>query len=99
MMPRLVAALAVALLAAGCTTTAAPTQKVVTVQVKVKEPCIDKAPKRPVYQTGKGDYPGEAAAASILAADFERAEQYGVQWEAAAAGCLIIKPTGAAAAP
>jgi hypothetical protein len=61
------------------------------VQVKVKEPCIDKVPRRPAYQTGRGEYPGEAAAAQALAADFERAEQYGVQWEAAAAGCLVVK--------
>jgi hypothetical protein len=88
------AVMACVLALTGCAS--APEQKVVTVQVKVKEPCIDKVPRRPVYQTGKGDYPGDAAAAQALAADFERAEQYGVQWEAAAAGCLVIKPNGAA---
>lgn len=95
-MMRLIAAGAAALLAAGCATTGEPQQKVVTVQVKVKEPCIEKAPKRPAYQTGKGEYPGDTAAAQALAADFERAEQYGVQWEAAAAGCMVV--TGGAAA-
>lgn len=90
------AALAGALLLAGCATTA-PAQKVVTVHVKVKEPCVDKVPKRPSYQTGKGAYPGDAAAAQALAADFESAEQYGAQWEAAAAGCLVVTGGEAAA--
>lgn len=76
---------------AGCATTPAPRQQVVEVKVKVKEPCIDKAPKRPEYQTGKGAYPGDATAAAMLASDFEKAEQYGTQWEAAAAGCMVIK--------
>lgn len=75
---------------AGCATKPQAAREVVEVKVKVKEPCIDKAPKRPQYQTGKGAYPGEAAAASMLASDFEKAEQYGAQWEAAATGC--IKP-------
>lgn len=75
---------------AGCAGRQAPVEKVVTVQVAVKEPCIDKAPVRPVYATGQGDYPGEKAAAKVLADDFEKAEQYGHDWEAAAAGCLVV---------
>lgn len=77
---------------AGCGWRQVPPPKVVTVQVKVKEPCIASPPSRPPYQTGKGDYPGERAAAKALADDFERAEQYGHQWEAAAAGCLVPPP-------
>ena len=91
MMVRMMAAVA-AMALAGCVTPGQPKTEVVTVQVKVKEPCVEKAPARPKYQTGKGDYPGDAAAAQILAADFERAEQYGADWEAAAAGCLVVKP-------
>lgn len=72
---------------AGCAT--APEERVTTVQVKIKEACISKPPVRPSYKTGKGSYPGDKAAASMLAADFERAEQYGSDWEAAAAGCLL----------
>lgn len=70
---------------AGCATPQEPQ----TVKVEVIKPCIKEAPKRPAYQTGKGAYPGEKAAAAILAADFEKAEQYGTAWEAAAAGCIL----------
>lgn len=90
-MMRAAVVLAAAMLA-GCATKPPAAREVVEVKVKVKEPCIDKAPKRPQYQTGKGAYPGDAAAAAMLAADFEKAEQYGAQWEAAAAGCLVVKP-------
>lgn len=88
---------AAALLLAGCAGTQqaeAPRQQIKTVEVrvKVKEPCIDAPPQRPQYQTGRGEYPGDKEAAAILAADFERAEQYGYQWEAAAAGCLVVPP-------
>lgn len=76
----------------GCAIWQQPQQRVVTVQVKVKEPCISSPPTRPAYQTGKGEYPGERAAAKVLADDFERAEQYGHQWEAAAAGCIGTPP-------
>lgn len=84
--------LALALGVSACASAPEVAPKVTTVQVKVKEPCIDKAPERPAYRTGKGAYPGEKAAAVILAEDFERADQYGRQWEAAAAGCMVIKP-------
>lgn len=87
----LVACLAT-LLIAGCAGGAAVEQKVVTVKVKVVEPCIERAPERPEYQTGHGDYPGEKAAAMVLADDFEKAEQYGHSWEAAAAGCIVVPP-------
>ncbi len=79
------------LLIAGCQAPA-PAEKVITVQVPVIKPCIEKAPVRPAYQTGQGAYPGETAAAQILASDFEKAEQYGHDWEAAAAGCLVVPP-------
>lgn len=85
------AAICVCLLLGGCATAPQPRQQVVEVKIKVKEPCIDKAPTRPQYQTGKGAYPGDIAAAAMLASDFEKAEQYGVQWEAAAAGCMVVK--------
>lgn len=84
------AVLAVAMALGGCST--APVEKVVTVQVKVKEPCISNPPARPAYQTGKGAYPGDKQAAAMLAADFEKAELYGTNWEAAAAGCLVVPP-------
>jgi hypothetical protein len=90
-------ALCVATALAGCITP--PKAEVVTVQVKVKEPCIAQVPKRPAYQTGKGAYPGDAAAAKILATDFERAEQYGTDWEAASAGCLVLRQSEPAAQP
>lgn len=86
------AILIAALALSGCATPATEAPKVITVQVKVKEPCIAQAPERPVYQTGKGEYPGEKAAAKILADDFEMAERYGTAWEAAAAGCIQAPP-------
>lgn len=60
-----------------------------TVKVPVKVPCIDKAPARPVYQFGKGEPPSDKEMAAILAEDFEKAEQYGLAWEVAAAGCSV----------
>lgn len=84
----LIAALALA----GCATKPSTEQKVVTVQVPVRVPCIEKVPERPVYRTGSGEYPGEKAAAKILADDFEIAERYGSSWEAAAAGCIMGPP-------
>ena len=83
-------ALVVVSMLAGCAAQPAPIEKVITVEKRVKEPCIDKAPVRPVYQYGKGEWQGGKSAAMQLADDFEKAEQYGIAWEAAAAGC--IKP-------
>ncbi len=77
---------------AGCAGRHEPVEKVVTVQVPVKEPCVEQVPVRPEYRYGKGEWPGDKAAAMILADDFEKAEQYGHDWEAAAAGCLIVQP-------
>lgn len=82
----IVAALAVL---AGCAHNQ-PKQDIQRIEVPVKVPCIERAPAKPVYRTGVGPYPGEKQAALILADDFERAEQYGAAWEAAAAGC--VKP-------
>lgn len=82
----------VALALSGCALRPAVEQKVVTAEVKVREPCIKRAPDRPAYRTGKGAYPGEKAAAKILADDFEQAERYGTAWEAAAAGCIMAPP-------
>lgn len=81
--------IAMALALAGCQTTPPPKPEVVTVHVKIKEPCISKAPDRPTYKTGQGAYPGDKVAASLLAEDFEKADQYATQWETAAIGCLV----------
>jgi hypothetical protein len=64
---------------------------VTTVYVKVKEPCISKAPTKPAYKFGKGEPPGDKDMAIILTDDFEAAEQYGNEWEAASTGCVIGK--------
>lgn len=83
--------IALAIMLAGCVTPQPkPQPQIVEVQVRV--PCVKKAPVKPAYLTGKGDYPGGKAAAQILARDFESAEQYGNEWAAAAAGCLIVPP-------
>lgn len=79
---------ALAIFLAGCAHSQ-PKPEIQYVEVSVKVPCIDKAPTKPVYRTGVGPYPGEKEAALILADDFEKAEQYGEAWSAAAAGCLM----------
>ncbi|BCP56335.1 hypothetical protein K32_49520 [Kaistia sp. 32K] len=79
-----------ALLLAGCAGRVEYVEKVTTVRVPVKVACVEEEPSRPAYRYGKGDWPGDKAAALILADDFEKAEQYGHAWEAAAAGCLVV---------
>lgn len=81
-------AVVLALLLGGCAHRIE--QKVVTVHVPTPVPCIaaEDVPVKPEYRTGRGEYPGEKEAAQMLAADFEAAEQYGIAWEAAAAGCI-----------
>ena len=86
------AVLAAIVALAGCAGPQQVEQQVITVQVPVAVPCVEKVPARPVYRTGKGEWPTGAAAARILADDFEKAEQYGHAWEAAAAGCLVVPP-------
>ncbi len=82
-------ALVIALALAGCATEPRVQIKEIvnTVEVPVKVPCVAKRPKRPVYSFGKGEKPSEKDMAAILAEDFEKADQYGRDWEAAAAGC------------
>lgn len=79
------------LLLTGCATQAVPEPKVTTVYVQIPLPCIERAPDRPALRYGQGAYPGDKEAAAILADDFERVERYGQQWEAAAAGCFIVR--------
>lgn len=81
--------LSLCLVVAGCVTKPIQRTQVVTVEVPVKVPCIDKAPERPAFRYGKGEWPGDKVAVSILADDFERAERWGTAWEAAAAGCVV----------
>lgn len=79
-------AIALAFVLTGCKTVP---EKVTTVYVKVKEPCIEREPTKPTYRFGKGEKPKtDAEKAMILADDFEKAEQYGTDWKAAAAGCI-----------
>lgn len=84
--------IAAGLALAGCTTQQVHT-KVVEVKVPVQVPCISAAPSRPVYRFGKGRAPGEKEAAVLITADLEAAKQYGVAWEAAAAGCVLPPET------
>lgn len=61
-----------------------------TVYVKVVEPCIDRVPVKPEYKFGSGEKPSDdKELALILAKDFEASEQYGKDWEAASAGCIL----------
>lgn len=72
------------LLLAGCAT------EPKIIKVPVATPCLSDTPKRPEYRYGKGPMPSPAEAAKRLATDFEAADQYGREWEAAAAGCVLI---------
>lgn len=87
-----IACVALAALLAGCQTTPSPSVSIVEVENLVRVPCIDKAPVRPTYKTGKGDEPSDIEKGAILIGDFEAAEQYGIDWEAAAAGCIKPQP-------
>ena len=84
--------LALAMLLAGCPATVPVKTEVVTVEVPVKVPCIDRVPDAPVYRFGVGPAPTEKEMAALLAADFEASEKYGRAWEAAAAGCIKQQP-------
>lgn len=70
----------------------------VEVRVPVAVPCVKTRPDAPAYQYGVGPWPGEQQAAVQLATDLEMAKQYGRNWEAATAGC-IMPPVQAAVAP
>lgn len=73
-----------------------PKVEVITTKVMVAEPCIEQAPVRPAYHWGVGPRPAnDKAAVAILLGDYEAARQYGIDWEAAAAGC-VKRPTEAA---
>lgn len=74
----------------GCSGFSSQRQQVTTADIAIAVPCIDAAPTKPEYKTGKGAYPGEKQAAVILADDFEKADQYGLAWEVASIGC--VKP-------
>lgn len=88
---RAIGATLLLILLAGCATPPPP-QKIIPVNVVVTKPCIDAEPERPTYKFGKGEYPTEKEAVMILVEDFEKAERYGNEWEAAAAGCIIGAP-------
>lgn len=77
------------LLLVGCSTVEPKKEvKVVTAQVPVKVACIDRAPVRPTLRVGARAFPGEVIATQDLIIDLEAFEQYGTDWEAAAAGCI-----------
>lgn len=86
-----IALISAAALLAGCmATTRQPEPQVVEVFKVVRAPCVEKAPDKPVYLYGKGPMPDEKTRGAIMIKDLEAAQQYGTEWEAAAAGC--VKP-------
>jgi hypothetical protein len=85
--------LLVLMLLAGCSLFRPEVQ---IVKVPVSVPCLKSVPERPEYL-----FPGmpepvtevqAMEAAKALARDFERADLYGRQWEAQAAGCIVLGP-------
>ena len=88
-----VLAVAILLSLAGCATAERRIQvQTQEVKVPVKVPCVSGAPAKPVYQYGNGAWPGLSPALELAVADLEAAKQYGRDWEAAAAGCLMVSP-------
>lgn len=80
----------IAVMLAACSSSPArPNIDTVEIKVPVAVPCVKRVPVPPKFQYGIGDYPGDAAAVGLLVADLEAAKQYGVEWVAATAGCVI----------
>lgn len=81
----------VCLLLCGCGT---QPKKPITVEVPVVIPCLKEIPKRPEMKFDSLPPPkNEAEAAEqirVLWKDREAANQYGIEWEAAASGCLSV---------
>lgn len=71
-------------LLAGCAS-APPAPAPVDVPVAVG--CLGDVPTRPVSRYGKGEWPGDKAAAQAALADANAWEQYATGLEAAQAGC------------
>lgn len=87
-----VIAIVLILALAGCATPERRIQvQTVEVKVPVRVPCVSSAPVVPTYQYGKGPWPGMSPALALLVSDLEAAQQYGREWEAATAGCLMVK--------
>lgn len=77
---------------AGCAAKAPPPAvQVVTREVFVPQKCVkaEEIPLKPRYQTHVGPYPGDVAAAKILARDFKAAKAYGRSMEVLLVGCAL----------
>lgn len=74
-----------AILLAGCDTMPPKT---------VSVPCLKSVPAKPEYRFGAGARPSPGEAVKLLALDFEAADKYGLEWEAAAAGCVVLMKSG-----
>ena len=81
-----------AVVLAGCASAPPEPPKVIEVDKPVAVSCLGAIPVRPLYVYGKGTEPSDIEKGAILIKDFEAAEQYGIAWEAAAAGCLTLAP-------
>lgn len=79
-------------LLSGCQATQTiepPKPQIVTVEKKVTEPCITKAPVKPMMRWAAGPLPAtDKEKVGILLIDWENARQYGIDWESAAVGCV-----------
>lgn len=60
---------------------------------QVTVPCLKSVPVKPEYRFGSGAKPSSQEAVRMLALDFEAADKYGSEWEAAAAGCVVLMKT------
>lgn len=69
----------------------APKPEVVIVEKVITEPCVESAPIKPVYRWGAGSAKrtmSDREAVVLLSAELDKAKQYGIDWEAATAGCV-----------
>jgi hypothetical protein len=79
---------------AGCAAAPieAPATKIEAVEVKVavSKPCIEQAPAEVAYRWGVGPLPAtDKEKVAMLLSDYELARQRDVDWQAAAAGCVV----------
>lgn len=76
------AVIVIACLLTGCSML--PTR---TVQVPVIVPCLGDPVSAPEYKAGIGEYPGDAEAVKLYAADLVKAKGYSDQLKARMSGC------------
>ena len=64
--------------------------EVITAKVEVSKPCVEHKPPEVAYRWGVGPPPAtDKEKLAVLLTDYEHARQYGVDLQAATAGCEV----------